>query len=188
MEFTPVRITRPCANCGLTFDAGLDDDPYCALRCHDEAKAVRYARRQYAKYGLGSVPEDVTYAIGIKVAHALAGGYDRRARTIPADARLAVRERDGERCQMCGAAGEEIDHISGSSPDPANLRLLCGPCHREVTSSRLVPIDDPATLARRDVMFERAMSPSPLRPCDADEWASSWRAWVRANTTTAPID
>ncbi|MBI2764838.1 MAG: HNH endonuclease [Chloroflexi bacterium] len=46
-------------------------------------------------------------------------------------------ERDGHRCVACGVTGVrfEVDHVvplaAGGSNEPANLRTLCIPCHRD---------------------------------------------------------
>jgi HNH endonuclease len=61
--------------------------------------------------------------------------------------------RDGGRCRMCGTSGPdpwpldsdfrwEYDHIveiarGGDPLDPANVQLVCSPCHRRKTSSFL---------------------------------------------------
>ena len=57
--------------------------------------------------------------------------------------RAAVLQRDAHACQLCGNDANEVDHIGAAdNHDPANLRSLCSPCHRRVTSAR-------ASLARR---------------------------------------
>lgn len=47
--------------------------------------------------------------------------------------RPAVLERDGYRCQVCGAPAEHVDHIvrvcDGGTDDPANLRATCAACN-----------------------------------------------------------
>jgi 5-methylcytosine-specific restriction endonuclease McrA len=57
-----------------------------------------------------------------------------------ANRRRLVLERDGHRCQMCGALATEVDHIQpraqGGSDELANLRSLCRPCHAMVTYRR----------------------------------------------------
>jgi 5-methylcytosine-specific restriction endonuclease McrA len=76
--------------------------------------------------------------VNIKVAHLLAGGYDRRAREIPKATRTAVKDR-GRVCVQCRAPGEEIDHIDSPSSDPEDLQFLCKDCHHAKTATNLVP-------------------------------------------------
>ena len=54
---------------------------------------------------------------------------------IPEDVRLSVWERDGGRCQRCGADEDlQFDHIvpmaKGGSSTVKNVELLCGNCNR----------------------------------------------------------
>lgn len=47
--------------------------------------------------------------------------------------RAMVLYRDASRCQRCGMAAAEVDHIAplidGGTDGPANLRSLCHDCH-----------------------------------------------------------
>lgn len=51
--------------------------------------------------------------------------------------RRYVMKRDRHRCQICEQRGHEVDHAlactDGGTDDPANLRLLCVPCHKGLT-------------------------------------------------------
>jgi len=56
---------------------------------------------------------------------------------IPQSSRSAVRDRDGQRCRLCGQFYEhpEVHHIAFRSQernnhDPSNLISLCYRCHR----------------------------------------------------------
>jgi len=170
-----------CANCDAPF--GLPrcrTSPYCSVRCHDQAKYVRYARTKRREHG-DKLPADIAYALRIKRAHALGDGYDATVRHIPADVRREVWERDGGLCVMCGAPGEEIDHRSGSSNDPANLRVLCRRCHREITVAHIRPTFDGAVLLDARTLLARELAATPLRPCDAPDWEETWRAWRKAH-------
>ena len=52
-------------------------------------------------------------ALGQKLWYVLGGGYPRRDVLIPIKVRIKVLEREGSRCQQCGAKATTIDH-SGS--------------------------------------------------------------------------
>lgn len=52
-------------------------------------------------------------ALGQKLWHVLGGGYPRRDVLVPDKVRLKVIEREGNKCQQCGAKATTIDH-SGS--------------------------------------------------------------------------
>jgi 5-methylcytosine-specific restriction endonuclease McrA len=177
------RPTRPrptalrCPNCNQQFSCRSFQRIYCSLRCHDEAKAVRYGRRKHKQY-CNDLPDDIAYALQTKIQHALAGGYDAWARHIPPSTRRMIWARDSNDCQNCGRPAREIDHINGSSNDPSNLRLLCQDCHHQITAAHLRPITDPAMNARRVWLLVRISSATPLRVCDADDWAQRWREWV----------
>jgi len=171
-----------CPNCGDRFLSEHHGAGFCGLRCRSEAEAVRYTRRKVAEYGdRDALPDDIAYAVKMKIAHALGGGYDQNARKLPPGVRQQVVDRDGGLCRTCGAPGEEVDHIDGPSPDLSNLRLLCKTCHHEVTDSRLLPISDEETAALRDALWVRAYAPEALLPSDRDDWDKSWRPWVLAH-------
>lgn len=105
----------------------------------------------------------------------LGGGYPPQ-RSLSRAKRLAVVERDQIRCRLCGAAGEEIDHIDGSSSDLSNLRLLCQACHRKVTGEHLVPANREEVEQAR-ALWARVIAAQPGRLCDDDQrWASGWRS------------
>jgi hypothetical protein len=158
---------------------------YCSTGCHDEAKVVRYARQKRAEYG-GHLPADICQAIGVKIAHALAGGNDERARRLAHEQRTAVFERDHGRCVICGGVGEQIDHINGPNSDLDNLRLLCDTCHKRITRSRFRPIDgDPVKEAKHRALMLRIAVREPLRACDRADWQTTYRTWVREHARFA---
>lgn len=161
-----------CVNC----DAALADDNqglYCTPLCRDKAKFVRYARG-CLRDGRADRDPDVTYALRIRMAIILGGGYPAE-RSLPPAVRRAVVERDQGLCRLCGAPGEQIDHIDGSSADLSNLRLLCQACHRKVTEEHLVP----ATAEQAEeahALWTRVRATRPRRICDNEQrWASGWR-------------
>lgn len=138
---------------------------------------VRYARRKYAEHG-DRLPDDIRWAVRTKIAHALSGGYDERARHLPQATRVMVRELDAGRCVLCGDPGREIDHIDGPSGDLANLRLLCEDCHHQITASRFVPIDDAETQGRANWLRVRISVPDPIRACGSVTWGLEWQTWL----------
>jgi 5-methylcytosine-specific restriction endonuclease McrA len=162
-----------CVNC----DAAMPDDNqglYCSALCREKAKFVRYARG-CLRDGRAHRDPDVVYALRIRMAVILGGGYPPR-RSLPRAVRLAVIQRDQGRCRLCGAPGAEVDHIDGSSPDLTNLRLLCQACHRKVTEEGLVPATvEQAEEAR--ALWARVRAVRPHRLCDDEQrWASVWQA------------
>lgn len=165
-----------CPNCDTVFEPLTVERLYCSLRCHDEAKTVRYARKKYLE-SPGGLPSDIHEAIDMKRGHALAGGYDETARRLSPETRQTVKDRDRGLCVLCGCAGDEIDHIDGPSSDLSNLRLLCHDCHMDISKARFRPITDDETWARRQALMLRIHAAEPLQPCDGPEWSTSWRAW-----------
>ena len=76
--------------------------------------------------------------------------------------------------KICGAPGDEIDHISGDSSALSNLQLLCNACHNRKTTAtfvRLAPESHPEAWARAQHLRRRAESVEPLQLCDSDTWA-----------------
>lgn len=173
-------VSQLCPNCDARFPTTARTDVYCGMQCQDEAKAVRYGRATLRQYGR-QPPNDVVEALRIKIAHALGGGYDRPARRISPARRAEVWQRDDDQCVKCGAPGEEIDHIDGSSDDLANLRLLCRTCHKQITSTHMKPVTDPAMRRRATWLRQRVHSVDPLRPCDAADWRRLWREWIETH-------
>lgn len=186
----PPYVPRPkvmreyeCANCGEFF-AWPRDKAFCSLACWSVADIVRYRRSVQARYPDGA-PDDVAEAVRTKMAHVLGGGYDKKARRLTPARREEVWTRDGGKCVLCGDGGDEIDHIEGPSSELSNLRLLCRPCHSQVTRSHFQPIADD-DLERKTLVAEilvRVASPVPLHDCDAPEWSEpeAWRRWARAH-------
>lgn len=175
---------RPCANCDTPFTPASVAGRYCTSVCRQTAKAVRYARSAIATHGQ-PLPPAIDEAIGIKIAHVLAGGYAEQTRRLPADVRAAVIARDHGRCVLCQHPGEEIDHANGDSNAVADLRLLCRRCHRRVTGEHLhrIPDGHPAHLTRQSLLA-RIHAVTPLRPCDAADWTQTWRTGDPAGSTS----
>jgi HNH endonuclease len=162
-----------CLNCFATFE---NPEQFCSKLCQDEASWVRYVRRQH-KDGGDQDPE-VPRAIKIKLALILGGGYNRAARRLSEKLRQMIIERDGGVCRICGEPANEIDHISGSSSDPANLQLLCDRCHNKKTEGgfRSITKDShPVEWVTAKWLRFRAAADKPLLVCDYDAWDSQWR-------------
>lgn len=119
-----------CANCLDALPEEVDA-LYCSELCEQTAATIRWWRRKIA---LGEVDrQDIRDTRRMRVAHILGGGYHERARRLSPETRAFVRDRDGGLCVMCGQPGVEIDHIDGDAGNPANLQLLCRPCHGDKT-------------------------------------------------------
>jgi hypothetical protein len=123
------------------------------------------------------IDEDMKNALKVRMAFIVSGGYNDNAHVIPDRVRRQVKSRDHGRCVLCGEPGEEIDHISGPSPDPENLRLLCKGCHWEKTRGNMeeIPGGSPL-LAVVDRVLERVNAVEPMKVCDSSDWDQVWRA------------
>ena len=135
-----VMLKADCANCGMTFIARRISSAFCCQQCRDEAKFVRFLRKEIASAGEfePEAPSAVVEALRTKMHWALKGGYSVAVRTISAADRKAVIKRDGGRCVNCGEPGKEIDHLLISQLTKefgtvARLQLLCKKCHRDIT-------------------------------------------------------
>lgn len=168
-RFEPDR----CANCFAPLPDDVKHRPwlFCGQLCQDTANTIRYWRKT-SRSGKFEADPDVRYAIGIRLAHMLAGGYNSDARRIPLDVRALVIERDRV-CVECGGPGEEIDHIDGDSSDPDNLQLLCKSCHHVKTAKHLVPASQDQSDRIFALLIERVVPDLPAQLCDDEE---SWAA------------
>lgn len=108
---TPRSAVDPatCPNCDAPCD--LARTPYCCDECREMAAFVRQFRAAIENGTIGS--EDRQAALGQKLWHLLGGGYPRRDALVSARVRAQVIQREGGRCQECGAKATTIDH-SGS--------------------------------------------------------------------------
>lgn len=163
----------PCANCARPVVPN-HMRTYCSDLCSQVAGWIRYFQKirsdgRWHRY-------DIQEALGVKLAHIAAGGYDNRGRTLPVDVRRAVFERDGGNCRKCGRPGTEIDHISGSSADLSNLQLLCHECHMMKTQSVMVRAEPELIATVHHPIHERALEIEKRQPCDEVTWNHRW--WV----------
>ncbi len=158
-----------CANCMTELPPQIQG-LFCSELCQQTAEVIRYWRRISRDGRIDR--SDVKLALQTQIAHLLAGGYPERLRRLPAEVREAVWERDQGRCRLCGAPGEEIDHISDSSPALDNLQLLCKPCHQRKTSERMVPASPQGQRRIKQIWRERVAPDEPTYLCDDEEqWA-----------------
>lgn len=161
-----------CANCMMEL-ADEVEGLFCSELCRQTAETVRYWRRVSRDGRLGQ--PDVKETLRTRVAHLLAGGYNRPVRRLAKSTRDAIWARDGGRCVVCGHPGEEIDHIDGDSPDLANLQLLCKDCHHAKTATRIVPATSEQMVVIKKLERERVAPDVPLLLCDDEvEWAKGW--------------
>lgn len=157
-----------CANCSSVIEG---TKMYCSQLCSQEAEWVRYVRR--CRRDGRDQRSDVIEVIRIRLAHILAGGYDKLARKLLDSVREAIIKRDQGRCRVCGQPADEIDHISGSSSDPDNLQLLCDLCHNKKTVASFVRItkdSHPEAWEKAQLLKRRAAAKGPLQLCDSEEW------------------
>jgi hypothetical protein len=161
-----------CLNCDDGIVLPTTPKLYCSVGCSQEAELIRYARRT-GKDGRANQP-DVMEAIQIRLAHVMAGGYQKRERYIPPYVRLAVLRRDQGQCRLCGQPGTEIDHIEGASSRLQNLQLLCHACHNDKTLASVVyvyPGDEGYEVlrAKHAEFWRRVDAKRPVRRCDDEE-------------------
>lgn len=158
-----------CANCMTNLPPEIEG-LFCSELCRQTAKVIRYWRR-ISRDGRIDRP-DVKDALHMKVAHLLAGGYPERIRRLSSATREAVWDRDQGRCRLCGAPGDEIDHISDSSSALSNLQLLCTTCHQRKTRERMVPASAESKRRIGQLWRERVAPEEPTYLCDDQEqWA-----------------
>ncbi len=134
-------------------------------------------------------------------------GYDKSARSVLPELRDAIFQRAGHKCERCGRPEGDtyesmltVQHMRGTSNDPADLRAYCRQCNnidslRLVTPRQLVGysaeqlallgyvgVDDPDAFREPHIevlMREielRVRSPTPMLPCDdADTWKDLYK-------------
>ncbi|MBS1701581.1 MAG: hypothetical protein JST12_07965 [Armatimonadetes bacterium] len=98
-----------CPNCGIP--VASTRSPYCSDACREASAFVRQFRSGVEE---GSIHNhDRQAALGQKLWYVLGGGYPRREVLVPNRVILKVIEREGGKCEECGAKATTIDH-SGS--------------------------------------------------------------------------
>lgn len=149
---------------------------YCCDQCEDEAQVVRLVRNAIADGRIENAESQV--GIGQKLLQIIQGGYPTERILRPA-LRRQIFDRDGRVCRICGKPGDQIDHISGSSNDPTNLRVVCGPCNRLRVTHSMVPMSiESADFVGSilDRLAVRIAAPEPLQTSDRPEWTRTWIA------------
>ena len=110
VETGPVIVDYgTCPNCGVRVNTLRS--VYCSDACREQSGFVRQFRHAVHE---GSISNNEKQgALGQKLWFVLGGGYPRRDVLVPARVRLKVIEREGGKCEQCGAKATTIDH-SGS--------------------------------------------------------------------------
>lgn len=130
-----------CLHCfrAVDTDNNVAKGMYCSRVCQDQAEKVRYVRRTIRDGRLADPWVATTLCTNHIPFLALDLGYVRPPVTGPL--RAEVLGRNEGLCAECLAApATEVDHISGGSNDPDNLRGLCHPCH-EAKPRGAIPSD-----------------------------------------------
>lgn len=175
---TLISLPFPCPNCDVEIS---EASIFCSDLCKDTAKFVRYFRACLLD-GRYEQP-DVQEALRIRSAFILAGGYAERARRLSPSVRETVIARDKGNCRSCGNPGNQIDHISGGSPDLQNLQLLCPDCHNRKTTAtfvKITPESHPEAWAKREALLARIHAREATRFCDQSGWDKVWRPLLNA--------
>lgn len=168
------KLFKPfvCLNCDEEIVLPTSAKLYCSVGCSQEAELIRYVRRTVKDGRIKQ--QDVVEATQIRLAHVMAGGYQKHERAIPPDVRTAVFDRDQGKCRVCGKPGTEIDHIEGSQRCFENLQLLCDRCHNEKTRASIVSVAPDESgyeylSVKHAEFWRRAEAKHPVRICDDEE-------------------
>lgn len=174
-----MALMLQCLHCETEMPPFIKPKLYCSLACEQEAELVRYVRRCFADGRIEQ--QDIQEAIQIRLAHIMAGGYDKGSRKLSREIRENVLRRSKGKCELCGKEGCDIDHIDGASSDLSNLQLLCKDCHNQKTHSNIVSVKPDTAeyeyIQSRTEQFRKyVQAVEPLRVChDQENWASMWR-------------
>ncbi len=176
------KVERPdCLVCGGSTVENAGKLLFCSDDCQEFAGYVRYARKKIDE----EMPWDLDLlkGFGRKIIHWVSSGhvYDSRGRYLPRKTREEILFRDGQRCAICGEPATEIDHIAGSSSEPANLRAVCADCNRKLMLGNLVPTTKKekrvAMKARGDHLSSLISAPIPPSIAfDHATWINEWRS------------
>jgi hypothetical protein len=80
-----------------------------------------------------------------------------------------------------------IQHVSGNSNDPSNLKAFCRRCNNADAQSKFVPVVPGSPEAQMAAELRaRWLSTEPLRLCDEDQrWSGIW--WTLATSAQAVV-
>ena len=183
--------TLECLHCGEEMPPFVKPRLYCSLACEQEAELVRYVRRCALD---GRIEQaDVQLAVQIRMAHIMAGGYDKKSRALSRETKVEVLQRSQGKCELCGKEGHDIDHIDGPSGDLSNLQFLCKDCHNQKTLLSVVPVDPDTEqyeyIKARTERFRRFVeAEKPERVChDQENWNSVWRQYQKERKAFALV-
>jgi len=164
-----------CVNCNKKIDnAAL----YCGDYCQQLAGIIRYIRKAIVEDRIKK--KDIQEGIGITLLMLSGGGYPRKQRTLAKGVRQTILKRDAHTCKECGKPADQVDHISGNSDKPSNLRALCADCNRrKAFDNARVATPEEATQIEKmySEMALRIATPKPLHLCDDYE---NWKKFQGA--------
>lgn len=181
---TSVGAHLQCPNCDREL---TNADLFCSNRCREMAKHIRYIRNVTAASRL--YDSDIQEAVSVRLLMLTGGGYPQKERVLTPARRREILERDSYTCRVCGARADSIDHISGSSDRPADLRALCRDCNRRESFQRAVPATEERAEQIRRLFWEiaeRVAAEPPMRLCDSEQWKTAWRGIKADRLLAAP--
>lgn len=161
-----LRLTArlECVNCKKKIDnAAL----YCGDYCQQLAGIIRYIRKAVAEDRIQK--KDIQEGIGITLLMLSGGGYPRKQRALSKEVRQTILKRDAHTCQNCGEPADQVDHISGNSDKPSNLRALCADCNRgkAFDNARAAKPEEAQQIEKMySEMALRVAAQKPLHLCD----------------------
>jgi hypothetical protein len=170
-----------CINCGAP--AGQKGSLFCGERCRQIGELIRYARRKIAD-GTFHRP-DIAEAITIRKNQLAIGFYNKRAREVAPEIRVALQARSGGKCEKCGELftpdGDRrftVQHSAKS--DGIKLEAWCWRCNMDDARACLIELNDEgrAFLVEFDI---RVCAEMPLLICDDPvNWPLIYRDLMRA--------
>ena len=185
------QSTLECLHCAEEMPPFVKPRLYCSLACEQEAELVRYVRRCSLDRCIEQA--DVQLAVKIRMAHIMAGGYDRKSRNLSRETKIEVLQRSKGKCEQCGKVGHDIDHIEGPCGDLSNLQFLCKDCHDKKTQLSIAPVE-PGTeryefiKARTERFWRFVEAEKPERVChDQENWSSVWRQYQKERKAFALV-
>jgi len=171
-----------CVNCEKKIDnAAL----YCGDYCQQLAGIIRYIRKAVVEDRLRK--KDMQEGIGITLLMLSGGGYPRKQRALAKEVRQTILKRDDYTCQNCGEPADQVDHISGNSDKPSNLRALCADCNRgkAFDNARVATLEEAKKIEKMySEMALRIAAPKPLYLCDDYENWNKFQGAIRGARRT----